>query len=246
MTMSYVGLNPVGPVAPNNVSFGDALRRAGLNPVETTLGLPYMFLAPAGSDPDMQGVQVLIKGLQNTLNRAGYRLVPDGRLGPDTAAALNRLSPPRGSYAAKPWFQIYGDVLSQLAAGARVVSSRVVHVGALGGMGADDGSSDDPNINAIAAQTSITAAQAAIGAQTPVPGSYMYDPSTGPPPPSSGGSPTTVSSAAPSGPCNVWDFPCWARQAGARVQASGIPPVLLAGGVLAGLWLLTSKKGRRR
>jgi len=132
MTMSYVGMNTVGPVAPNNVSFGDALRRAGLNPLETTLGLPYMFLAPAGSDPDMQGVQVLVKGLQSILNRAGYRLAVDGTLGPDTAAALNRLSPPSGSYASKPWFQIYGDVLAKVAAGARAVSSRVVKVGALG------------------------------------------------------------------------------------------------------------------
>lgn len=243
--MSYVGLNPTGPVAPNNVSFGDALRRAGLNPVEVTLGLPYMFFAPAGCDPDMQGVQVLIKGLQYTLNRIGYNLATDGHLGPDTAAALNRLSPPSGSYASKPWFQIYGDVLSKIAAGARAVSSRVVRVSALGA--SDDDGSDDVNFNQIAAQTNIAAAQGVIGAQTsiasqaPDPGTYVYTPATAP------STPADTAAAAAAAVCNVWDFACQAQKLAAAKKPSPVSPVLIAGGVLLGLLLITNKKkGNRR
>ncbi len=91
---------------------GDVLRALGTSAGEIPLAVPYMFMAPPGSDPDMQGVQIIIKGIQRGLNRLGAGLAVDGTFGAATAAAVDRVCWPAGSYAQRPWLQIARDVLA--------------------------------------------------------------------------------------------------------------------------------------
>lgn len=76
-----------------------------------TLAQPYMFYLPGTSDPDAQGVIEIILGIQRSLRKLGYRVEVSGVLTPETAAALNTISPPAGSWMTKSWVQIVGDIL---------------------------------------------------------------------------------------------------------------------------------------
>lgn len=94
---------------------GDVLTSLGTTPGLVPLAVPSVFLAPPGTDPDAQATHVIVKALQRGLNRLGARLAVDGRLGPDTAAALERVS--AGSYAQKTWLNLLHDVRNAILQG---------------------------------------------------------------------------------------------------------------------------------
>jgi hypothetical protein len=82
----------------------------GIGQFVMPLAIQYAFFLPRTTDPYAQGVIILVKGIQRTLNRRGADLVVDGGLGPKTAAMIERVSGP--DWQNKTWIQIAGDVIA--------------------------------------------------------------------------------------------------------------------------------------
>jgi hypothetical protein len=99
------------------VTVGDLLQRLGTMPGEIPLAVPYMFMAPAASDPDMPAIHIVIKAVQRGLNKLGAGLRVDGYLGVDTARALDVVSPPAGSYVGKTWLRLVHDTFKAIGMG---------------------------------------------------------------------------------------------------------------------------------
>lgn len=97
----------------------ELLERLGANSMQVLLITRYLFMTPLTVDPDMQGVQELVKLIQRGLNKLGARLRVDGTLGADTAAALNKVTPPKNSYASKSWLRIVNDLVYAIRSGKR-------------------------------------------------------------------------------------------------------------------------------
>lgn len=90
---------------------GDArqlLSSIGANGTQILMMTRYLFQRPLTSDPDAQGIIEMVKVIQAGINRAAFtgRLSVDGKLGKDTAAALNVILPPANTFANTPWLQI--------------------------------------------------------------------------------------------------------------------------------------------
>lgn len=85
------------------------LERLGTRDGVAVLAIQYAFLLPRTCDPYAAGVQEIVKALQRGLRDKGYHLVVDGGMGPETVAAIQRVSGPR--WYDKNWVQLMGNVL---------------------------------------------------------------------------------------------------------------------------------------
>lgn len=80
------------------------LMALGVGSFNTTMIIPYLFMAPAQTDPDMAQVQLLVSFIQRRLNTLGARLPVTGRLDVPTVAALQRYTGPQ--WAKISWYEI--------------------------------------------------------------------------------------------------------------------------------------------
>ncbi len=84
-------------------------------PVLAEMSIPYMWFMPGGVSPDSQPVMEIVQGAQRGLQRLGYaRISVNGILDAETAAALNSIVTPKGSFIQTPWVKIYGQILAAL------------------------------------------------------------------------------------------------------------------------------------
>ena len=90
-------------------------------PYLVDIAIPYMFFTPGESDPDSAAAIEIIKGVQNGLQTAGFKVSTTGAVDSKTAKAMNKTSP---GWMQKSWVQIYGDVQSAIDNPAKVVSSQ--------------------------------------------------------------------------------------------------------------------------
>lgn len=91
----------------------ELLSRFGVSMVQITMAIPFLFFMPASSDSASQGVMAIIRAIQRGLNQTGLLKKPltvDGILGERTAAAINLVSPPAGSFLHKQWIVVLQDV----------------------------------------------------------------------------------------------------------------------------------------
>lgn len=85
------------------------LARAGVSTTLTPLAIPFMNMLPLTGEPEAQGVQILVQGLQRLMRERGQRIAVDGALGPQTVRALQVFAGPR--WDQKSWATLYQDVL---------------------------------------------------------------------------------------------------------------------------------------
>ena len=89
----------------------------GVAPFLTTMSIPFMFLLPGATDPDSPSVIEIVKAIQRGLKKLGYKKVMvSGVVDRDTAAALDHVAPPRGSWMQRTWVTLAGDILRRLRA----------------------------------------------------------------------------------------------------------------------------------
>jgi hypothetical protein len=93
------------------------LKSIGANLTQVALISQYLFFRPLTSDPDAQGIIEMVKVIQTGINRANYfpRLSVDGKLGQQTAKALDVILPPANTYANTPWITILGAVAKAIS-----------------------------------------------------------------------------------------------------------------------------------
>lgn len=91
------------------------LRLLGLNQIESSMAVPYMWFTPGASDPDSPVVLAIVKGLQNGLAKLGIPTRRDGYVDRRTRLGLERISGP--TWKAKAWTQIYSEMIDALRAG---------------------------------------------------------------------------------------------------------------------------------
>jgi hypothetical protein len=111
----------------------EMLMRLGSGEIGATLAIPYLPQTPRISDPDAQGVIMIIECIQRGLNRMGCDLRTDGFLGVQTTHCLKQVS--GISWHEKSWLQLLGDVLGGLRAG---VSLRPKNAAQAVGLGATE------------------------------------------------------------------------------------------------------------
>jgi len=106
-------------MSPQQSGVREQLLELGVPPYLVTMAIPFMFFTPGAIDPDSPSIIEIIKGLQRGLRRAGQRGVREsGVFDRATVAALNRVSPPAGSYLHKTWTDLYRDVLAACRRGS--------------------------------------------------------------------------------------------------------------------------------
>jgi hypothetical protein len=86
----------------------DQALKLGLNRVEATMVVPYMWVTPGTSDPYSPVVIAIVTGLQNGLAELGIATRGDGFVDHATAEAMKRLFGSR--WKSKPWTQLYSEM----------------------------------------------------------------------------------------------------------------------------------------
>jgi hypothetical protein len=85
------------------------LLRLGMGDYNATMAVPYMFIAPAATDPAMPQVILMTKHLQQGLQAAGASCPVTGVIDDATARCLQQLLGDRWNQ--KSWFELYDAVL---------------------------------------------------------------------------------------------------------------------------------------
>jgi len=113
-----------------------------------TLGVPqatipvagqYLYFLPTTSDPDTQGVRIIIKALQVGLKRLGHNVLVNGVFDEATARAIDTVSQPAGSWQVKTWVQLLGNVVDAL----KNPQAQAMRLNALSGYTAQNGIFED-------------------------------------------------------------------------------------------------------
>jgi len=87
----------------------------GVGSFVADMAIPFVWFIPGTVDPDSPSIIEINKAMQRGLSSLGYkRIVVNGVLDRETAAALDQVSGPRGAWMQKPFFQILGDILSAM------------------------------------------------------------------------------------------------------------------------------------
>jgi hypothetical protein len=101
----------------------------GVGSFVADMSIPYLWFVPGAADPDSPAVIEIIKAMQRGLRSIGYgNIKVNGVLDRETAAALDQVSPPRGSWMEKSFIQLLGDIIS-----ATKNPDRVAHKASFGG-----------------------------------------------------------------------------------------------------------------
>ncbi len=91
----------------------------GIGDFNATMVIPYVFLTPANTDPDMPPVRLLVQGIQRVLRQMGASTVSDsGMLQAETATELRRLTGP--NWTGMTWGTIIETTLRARDAGRRL------------------------------------------------------------------------------------------------------------------------------
>lgn len=72
----------------------ELLRALGVTGHQATIAIPFLWLTPATTDPDMVQVRLLVQALQSSLNRLGANVPVTGMLDVDSARELRRITGP--------------------------------------------------------------------------------------------------------------------------------------------------------
>ena len=80
------------------------LNALGVGNFNATMIIPYLFMAPAQTDPDMAQVQLLVSFIQRRLNTLGARIPVSGFLDVATITQLQRYTGP--GWAKLSWYEI--------------------------------------------------------------------------------------------------------------------------------------------
>lgn len=92
-----------------------ALSRLGVESRLVDLTIPYLYFLPRTSDPETQGVRLIIAAIQTGLRKLGHKSIrANGIFDLKTEAALNSISPPPGSWKVKTWIQLIYDVITAM------------------------------------------------------------------------------------------------------------------------------------
>jgi hypothetical protein len=90
----------------------------GIGDVQATMVIPYMFMTPATTDPDMPPVHMLVRGVQRGLKDIGVPLEIDGVMGVETATYLRKLTGP--NWPGMTWYELYQTLTRARATGKRL------------------------------------------------------------------------------------------------------------------------------
>lgn len=93
----------------------ELLLASGINRVEATMAIPYMWFTPGTSDPYSPVVLVIVQGVQNNLAKLGISTRHDGFVDRATSEAITSVVGDR--WKAQPWVTIYEKLLAAKKAG---------------------------------------------------------------------------------------------------------------------------------
>lgn len=94
----------------------------GIGQFNATLVIPYMFFTPAGTDPDMAAVRVLVEALQAGLHGMGANVPVDGIIDERTDAELTKLTGP--DWPGMTWATLFETVIRARASGRSLAPVR--------------------------------------------------------------------------------------------------------------------------
>jgi hypothetical protein len=112
-TSSIANGGNIGSVRGGHADVPSILAEFGVGRFNSPMLQQYVFMIPRTTDPDAQGVIMLVEAVQRGLQRLGAPVRPSGILDQRTVDYLRRVSGP--SWHGKTWLQILGD-LSDAAA----------------------------------------------------------------------------------------------------------------------------------
>lgn len=136
------GIRRYAPPRTREPDMRELLLGLGIGDHLATIAIPYLSYLPQTTDAASQGVMLIVAGIQQELNRKGWRVRVDGQLGPRTARAIAQATGP--GWSQRTWGQLAGDVAaarprsrrdtdeSPVAAGGFVTDALWSPVGILG------------------------------------------------------------------------------------------------------------------
>jgi hypothetical protein len=98
----------IGHMRGNHTDVPSILMHFGIGRFNSQVAAQYVFMIPRTTDPDAQGVIMLVEAVQRGLLRMGAGVKQSGILDQATVDALRRISGPE--WHGKTWLQILGDV----------------------------------------------------------------------------------------------------------------------------------------
>ncbi len=102
----------------------------GIGELQASMVIPYMFMTPATTDPDMPPIHLLVRGLQRGLRDIGGTMEITGMMDVPTATALRTFTGP--NWPGMSWYLLYQTVTRARATGQRIDDADPV---AMQGMG---------------------------------------------------------------------------------------------------------------
>lgn len=94
------------------------LKELGIGQFNITMVIPYLWIAPAATDPKASQIILMVEKIQRVLNQLGADVAQTGYLDLPTAAALSKVAGDR--WMTMPWAQTIGAVLSARQAGLSI------------------------------------------------------------------------------------------------------------------------------
>lgn len=101
------------------------LRRLGIGDFSITGCIPFLFIAPATTDPKSPPVILMAKGVQRALNDLGAGVSETGFLDPPTASALRKIVGPK--WMSRSWAENIRQVLHAKDLGRTLTPPIKVH-----------------------------------------------------------------------------------------------------------------------
>lgn len=99
----------------------------GMGGYNATMAIPFMFIAPAATDPAMPPVILMTEHLQRGLRAAGMNCSVTGQIDDATARCLAQLVGPRWNQTS--WFELYAAVQRAMKARRMDVESGALDLG---------------------------------------------------------------------------------------------------------------------
>lgn len=122
----------------------DSLLMLGMNRETATMTIPYVWFAPATTDPYSAVIIALVEAIQHTLLERSIPTRADGYVDARTSLALAKYAGPR--WKNRPWIHVIDDLLFKTPTKGRAVAAQkemaMGYYGSLGGMSKTDWCSD--------------------------------------------------------------------------------------------------------
>jgi hypothetical protein len=114
----------------------DMLLALGTPQPITTMAIPYLWFLPGAVDPDAQGVMEIVKAAQRGLRKIGFPVLESGVMDRPTAAAMDQLFPPRGTWTSTSWIVVLDRIHRLMRSGKKFSSTPPPGRVAMQGLGA--------------------------------------------------------------------------------------------------------------